>query len=269
MLLEEQALQMQQQDKPASQFYSGLVSELYEPLAGEHTQADPYTSFLDLCGTPALELACGSGRPLLDLLELGYDVEGLDASADMLELCTSRGAERGLAPVLHLAEMQSFRLGRRYESIFLAGASFTLLTDDGDALGALECMYSHLEPGGHALIPLEVEDVDEIRRRIGHHREVTDSAGNPLRFVLLALDVSTDGRNLAHHLRYERIPTVGQPTRVERIWKRRSWTQEQFRELVLAARFEGLTFLSPAGVAADPDASVFVALARRPRSSSS
>jgi hypothetical protein len=68
----------------------------------------------------------------------------------------------------------------------------------------------------------------------------------------------------AQHLRYERIPPVGQPTRVERIWKRRSWTQEQFRELVLAARFEEPTFLSPAGAVVDPEASVFVALARRP-----
>jgi SAM-dependent methyltransferase len=251
--------------KLASEFYSGLVAELYEPLAGEQPRADQYTSFLDLCGTPALELACGSGRPLLELIELGYDVEGLDASSDMLALCRSSAKERGLTPTLHLAPMQSFRLRRRYKSIFLAGASFTLLTTDDHAVSSLECMHIHLEPGGHALIPLEIMDVDEIRSQIGVHREAVDSAGNRLRFSLRALDLSDDGQNVAQRLRYERIPKAGEPLSVEKIWQRRQWTQEQVRELVLTAGFEELSFLAPSGNSADPDAAVFVALARRAR----
>ena len=65
---------------------------------------------------------------LLDLVERGYEVEGLDASQDMLDGCRVKAAERGLQVTLHLGEMQSFSLARRYRSIFLAGASFSLLT---------------------------------------------------------------------------------------------------------------------------------------------
>ena len=68
-----------------SQFYTGLVADLYETLASEHARADHYRPFLDRYGTPALELGCGTGWPLLDLVAGGYDVEGLDASPDMLE----------------------------------------------------------------------------------------------------------------------------------------------------------------------------------------
>ena len=101
-----------------SQFYTGLIADLYEPLAGEHARAADYTGFLDRSGTPALELCCGAGRPILDLRELGYDVEGLDASLDMLERCRAAGAARGVEVTLHHAEMQSFALGKRYRAIF-------------------------------------------------------------------------------------------------------------------------------------------------------
>jgi len=256
-------MQMPGDHQSPAQFYSGLVAELYEPLAGETARADDYAPFLDRSGTPALELACGSGLPMLDLLERGYEVEGLDASNDMLELFRSRAAERGLAPILHLAEMQSFRLPRRYRSIFLAGASFTLLTTDEDAAGTLKGIYSHLESGGHVLIPLEVEDVDAIRAQLGRRREIMDPSGNRLSVVMLELDVAGDGRNLSCRLRYERIPPAGDPSFVERTWERRSWTQAQFRELVLSAQFDEPTFLTATGGLAEPDASVFVALARR------
>jgi SAM-dependent methyltransferase len=257
---------MQRQDdtKRASQFYSGLVAELYEPLAGETARADDYVPFLDRCGTPALELCCGSGLPLLELLERGYDVDGLDASADMLDLCRSRAAERGLKATLHLAEMQSFRLDKPYRSIFLAGASFTLLTSDADAADALERIHDHLEAGGHALIPLEIEDPSVLEKFVGQYKETTEASGDRLRVGMLRLEIHDGGRNIRQHLRYERIQTSGESTFVERSWERRSWTQEQFRELALAAGFAELTFLDPSGGVAAPDAKVFVALLRRP-----
>ena len=37
---------------PASQFYTGLVVPLYEPLAGSPSQAEEYTGFLDASGQP-------------------------------------------------------------------------------------------------------------------------------------------------------------------------------------------------------------------------
>lgn len=256
-------MQKQRVQELASQFYSGLVAELYDFLAAELPRADDYIPFLDRSGTPALELACGSGLPMLDLLERGYEVEGLDASSDMLDRCRGRAAARGLNPTLYLAEMQSFQLPRRYRSIFLAGASFTLLTTDEDASKALARIYGHLETGGYARIPLEIEDSQAIRKDLGCYREITNRSGDRLRMSTLALDASEDGRNLSHRHRYERIPAAGEPVVVERTWERRWWTQKQFRELLFAAQFDEVAFVTPAGGVAEPDTSVFVALARR------
>ena len=192
-----------------SQFYSGLIADLYQPLAGEIASADVYIPFLDQSGSPTLELACGSGVPLLDLVERGYDVDGLDASQDMLDRCHAAARERGIDISIHLAKMQSFSLPRRYRSIFLAGASFTLLCSDGDARDALACMFSHLEPGGSVLIPLEIPNVPANDQAIGRVREIRTDSGDRLRVSMVEFELSADGRDTRSRLRYERISPGG------------------------------------------------------------
>ena len=44
----------------------------------------------------ALELGCGSGRLLLPLLDSGLDIEGIDLSPDMLDLCREKAAAQNL-----------------------------------------------------------------------------------------------------------------------------------------------------------------------------
>ena len=44
-----------------SQFYTGLVAELYAPLRSAVPDAEPYARFIALSGEPALELGCGVG----------------------------------------------------------------------------------------------------------------------------------------------------------------------------------------------------------------
>ncbi|MFM7617915.1 MAG: SAM-dependent methyltransferase, partial [Actinomycetes bacterium] len=48
-------------------FYTGLVADLYAPLRSVVPDPDPYARFIARTGTPALELGCGDGDPLLDL----------------------------------------------------------------------------------------------------------------------------------------------------------------------------------------------------------
>jgi hypothetical protein len=49
--------------------------------------------------------------------------------------------------------MEDMDLGRRYRSIYLAGATFNLLVDDATAGAALGRIAAHLEPGGVAPVP--------------------------------------------------------------------------------------------------------------------
>ncbi|MCB1647304.1 MAG: class I SAM-dependent methyltransferase, partial [Pseudomonadales bacterium] len=81
---------MAQEEPGVAEFYSGLIAELYEPLAGGIGSSDRFIRFVRKGGEPALEVGCGTGLPMLDLLAAGLEVEGLDASADMLSQCRSR-----------------------------------------------------------------------------------------------------------------------------------------------------------------------------------
>ena len=93
----------------------------------------------------SLEVGCGSGRLLLPLLEKGFQVEGLELSRDMLDLCQKTAQDQGLSPALHEADMTVFDAGTRYASLLVP--AFTLqLADDPSA--ALAHFHKLLAPGG-------------------------------------------------------------------------------------------------------------------------
>lgn len=244
----------------AAQFYTGLVADLYEPLASQRPRAQDYVVFLERSGTPALELGCGSGLPLLDLVEMGFDVEGLDASGDMLARCRQTASQRDLEVTLHQGLMQGFSLSHRYRSIFLAGPSLTLLVSDHDAERALSCMRSHLEPRGSVLIPLELPDVAALRAAIGRRREAREGDAE-LIFSVTDVVEASDGQGVTCVLRYERRTQGAAPEVLERPWHRRFWSQTQFQMLMERVGFTGVRFLGPDGGRAAENASQFVALA--------
>lgn len=223
------------------QFYSGLIAELYEPLAGSLPDPEPYARFIERYGTPALELGCGSGLPLLDLLERGLEVEGLDASADMLEVCRQKAELRGLSPALHQGLFQSFMLTKRFKSIYVPSASFTLLTNDHDALMALRQIRSHLQTGGALFLPLEVAGIDEMPLNV--FKEHRDASGALLRVAVTAASQSDDGRNVELTLRYEKHLPDGSMEQLERVWQRRSWSEQHISELLGQAGFDSWRIL--------------------------
>jgi ubiquinone/menaquinone biosynthesis C-methylase UbiE len=250
-------------DDPA-RFYTGLVAQLYEPLVSYRATADDYAPFLDRSGTPALELCCGTGMPLLDLLARGYDVEGLDCSPDMLALCRESAARRGLHPVLYEQTMQAMQIERRFRSIFLAGASFTLLGSDADASRALAQIHRHLVPGGAVLIPLSVPDLRDGAAPFGATREVRDAEGTLLRVTVGETRVDQTQREVRTALRYERIPVSGGTERVDRTLVTRWWQQDRFATMLRQAGFDRIRFLALGGDRAAPDASFFLCIAARP-----
>lgn len=78
--------------------YKALLTEAYDL---DKPEAPPgelayYRQHIRACGEPVLEAMCGSGRFLVPLLEAGIDVDGVDASPDMLVACGARCADRGL-----------------------------------------------------------------------------------------------------------------------------------------------------------------------------
>lgn len=97
---------------------------------------------------PLLEVACGTGRILVRLLEAGLEVDGVDSSAPMLRHARGKVAVLGHRSTLTLASMASFALSRRYARILCAFNSFAHNTTTKEQIDTLRCCREHLQEGG-------------------------------------------------------------------------------------------------------------------------
>ena len=136
--------------------YRGLVAAAWDLLRGDTSNWSDRHFYLDVIraeGEPVLDVGCGTGRLLLDYLTLGIDVDGVDASPEMLARCREKGARLGLAPTLHQQRMEDIDLPRRYRTILVPSSSFQLVLDPDDARRALRRLADQLAPGGVVVLP--------------------------------------------------------------------------------------------------------------------
>jgi SAM-dependent methyltransferase len=107
-------------------------------------------------GGPALDQACGTGRHLFPLLELGLEVHGADISAEALRFARQEAEARNVHPTLFHQRMEACDLPHRYGTIYVANGTFQIIVDRELALATLERFRNHLVPGGELLLELSV-----------------------------------------------------------------------------------------------------------------
>ncbi|WP_021593760.1 class I SAM-dependent methyltransferase [Actinomadura welshii] len=233
-------------------FYTGIVAEIYGPLKSFSQGAEPYAAFIQEAGTPALELGCGDGDPLLELRRRGFEVEGVDSSADMLERLRHRAREHGISVTVFHQRMEALNLPRRYRAIFLAGPTFTLLPDDNAALACLHSIRAHLAEDGAALVPLFIPSPTPTEQ-IGQVRAATAPDGAELRVAVVGEERDEAARTQTTLLRYERRHG-GDDVVDERPWKLHWYTRAAFQTMVTAADLTVTAVTDPHGNPASADA---------------
>lgn len=222
--------------------YRGLVAESYDLWFGDDPHEDHpfYRRLLEDDGEPGLEVACGTGRLLLPYLRDGLEVEGVDASAEMLAICRRKAAAMGLDPVLHEQRMEALDLPRRYRTVFVPYGSFQVLVEPADVEAALARFHAHLEPGGTLALALFVprEDLDPLPRwRLRREGVRPDGA-----VVLMheAVDYDVGQRVRTDWYRYE-VVEDGVVVRAEMRKMRHRWFGErEFRLLLERAGFDAI-----------------------------
>ena len=216
---------------------------------------DHYAGFIGAAGEPALELGCGGGDPIIELRRRDLDVEGVDSSADMLERCRNKAAELGIEVVLHQQRMQDLELPRRYRSIYLAGATFNLLTTDDDARASLRRIRAHLTDNGSALVPLFIPSPTS-QDRLGQPVEASEPDGTVIRCTPVEETRDEVRRTQVTLLRYERLS--GDEHESEDRPSTLHWhTQEGFELLAQEAGLRTSAVLNPRGGPASPEDEAF------------
>ena len=141
---------------PPSYEYYGMLAEFWDLFRGDTSTWDDRFFYLDVVkkyGDPVLDVGCGTGRILLDFLQQGIDIDGVDNSPDMLQLLQQKAEKLGLHPSVYQQEMHSLSLPRKYQTILVPSSSFQLLLDASLPPLAMRNFFEHLLPGGVLAMP--------------------------------------------------------------------------------------------------------------------
>lgn len=135
----------------------------YEATVGDRSHdgdIDWYATRVRRLAAPVLELACGTGRVTLALARTGLRLAGLDLSEAMLRIARRKAAISGLQEQTEFVHgaMQDFSLGRRFDTICIPYASFSLLLTAREQSECLAAIRRHLEPGGRLLLDMNFFD---------------------------------------------------------------------------------------------------------------
>lgn len=144
-------------------YYGSLCTEVYEILH-ETAPKDELNFYLSYgkTGMKILEPLCGSGRFLVPFLERGYDISGIDCSAEMLEKLREKAPN---AKIIQ-SNITEYETEERFDYIFISSGSVSLFTDISVCKTILKKMRNLLEPGGQFVFAVDTvacrcpEDVD-------------------------------------------------------------------------------------------------------------
>jgi methylation protein MtfA len=169
-------------------FYDEKAADTYQDLmqdAGGTSQAREFAIRIRSVPGPVLELAAGTGRLTVPLLDLGREVTALELSTAMLAVLRRRLADaparlRDRCTVVQ-GDMSAFALDKRFGTVVLDQSIAAL--DDADRPGLYASVREHLEPGGQFLLSMADADSAESESQ-SQERYQELSGGSGRKYVL-------------------------------------------------------------------------------------
>lgn len=128
-------------------------------------ERDDYGFYEDLISDDdlALELACGTGRVYLDMLDKGYNVHGLDLSQDMLSKLKKKADERGINSIkLFNQDISNMEIKHNYDLIYYPFNSIAHMRGTQNKIETFRNIRSHLKDDGKFAFDLYVLDFEAV-----------------------------------------------------------------------------------------------------------
>jgi len=99
-----------------------------------------------------LEVACGTGRIYIELLQNGLDAYGMDLSEKMLTVLKQKLIRLKLPQKVFRANMRDFSLKERFDLIIIPFRSFLHNLTSTEQIQALKNLKAHLQPQGRLIL---------------------------------------------------------------------------------------------------------------------
>ena len=150
-----------------SSFYDGFAA-VQDAIFEQQDMTSPtedvgfYRDLATEADGPALEVAVGTGRIYLELLDAGLDVDGFDLSERSLDRLRSKATSRGLSPTVWVDDATDFDVDREYGLIYAPARAFNFLHTIAEQKQALQNIRDALAPGGRFTLNTIVPRFDVI-----------------------------------------------------------------------------------------------------------
>ena len=139
----------------ARQFYAETYDTCVSDWSGEiDFYREIATAAVNVEDGVVLELACGTGRIAIRLVQSGVSVVGLDRSPEMLAVAMRKSTHNKYVHWIE-ADMRDFELDQRFDLVIIPDHSFHNLNSADDQYACLNCVRDHLVPGGTLVVHLD------------------------------------------------------------------------------------------------------------------
>ena len=154
----------------AANFSYDAIADVYATDMGQSMPFDDVGWYRRQCqarGGRALELGCGTGRILLELLAAGVEAIGVDRSLPMLRRLRMDAAARGIDACVAQMDLRRLALAGEFRIILAPYSLITYITEPAAAVAVLAHLRELLSSGGRlvvdAFVPRPVTSFAEFR----------------------------------------------------------------------------------------------------------
>jgi SAM-dependent methyltransferase len=255
---------------PSYEYY-GMMAEFWDLFRGDTSTWDDRFFYLDVVrkyGQPVLDVGCGTGRILLDFIQQGIDIDGVDNSPDMLTRLQEKAETLNLQPTVYQQEMHKLSLPRKYQTILVPSSSFQLLLDASLPPLAMNCFFEHLLPGGLLAMPFMTlwKQDDPLESEFTREALRPKDGATIRRWSHTRFDPQTDFEHTIDRYEILRDGNVIASEEHHQSPATRSYTQEQAVALYQQAGFEDIQVFHEFTVEpVKPEDTTFCVLGFKPR----
>jgi SAM-dependent methyltransferase len=195
--------------------YGERWAESYDELFPAFPDQDDCIAFLTrlAAGGSALELAIGTGRVALPLIEQGVEVHGVDISEAMVDRL--RAKPGGNAVPVYVGDFADVPVEGHFRLIYLVFNTFFALLTQEDQLRCFENVARHLDPAGAFVLECFLPDLTLFNR--GQRVQALESSTDRIRVDVGRLDL-VNQRIDSNHVVLSEAGTKMLPVHIRYAW---------------------------------------------------